>query len=544
MKKHLIILLTLFLVAVFAGPALAKSDNAWGQQKKLINTQELQNQAQSKGKVQKQIQKPKPAKEQKKEKGIKERVKPSLQVEYKAALKVTGNSVKALPFSDVNSHWASGCIRLMYAVGLFQGYPDGTFKPDKQLTQAEALSLVMRITADDDADTTDDDAAIEEDDQDELDDVPAWVRHDARKACKKGIIKLNRFHSAVQASRAQTAVMIAKALGLEPVDTKDMPFKDGLLISKDDVGYILVLYQEGIITGTPNGYFNPNCAITRAEMAIILQKLLDQNEIESISLPATATVEQGKSITLKATVKYADGSTDNNVTWSSSDTALATVENGVVTAATDKLGTVTITATAAKGESTKSATCTVTVVKEDSVMAGTMEATGNIGSHEGKVYEEYVLKVDGETISLDEDNVKAITLQKDDEKAVELTPNTDTSLWFNVQRESGQYTLTVTDQNDKKYSAVIDWTAPTGLVAYTTGNEGEHDGNTYVEYGLSNMDLSSFTAMYQIKPDGQVVELSANSDKNLWFKTSNQIPGTHIFLIKKNDVWYSASISI
>ncbi|HCF71597.1 MAG TPA: hypothetical protein DER33_08465, partial [Syntrophomonas sp.] len=41
------------------------------------------------------------------------------------------------------------------------------------------------------------------------------------------------------------------------------------------LGYVLALYQEGIISGTPNGYFNPNNYITRAEMAAILERLLD-----------------------------------------------------------------------------------------------------------------------------------------------------------------------------------------------------------------------------------------------------------------------------
>lgn len=566
MKKTLSLILALVLVAALSMPALAKSNNgnAWGQVKKLADTEQMQNQGQQKEKFQNGNQAQKAAKVekankvQKTEKNcIQERVKKDLQEQYQAYVKNGSSKVQHKHFADVSSHWAAGCIDKMSAIGLFKGYPDGTFMPERQLTQAEALSLVMRVAAEDaTADTTDEEADVDEEvDEDadeevdesetELEDVPAWVRGDAGKASKKGIIKLNRFHSAVQASRAQTAVMIARALGLEPVDTADMPFKDGLLISQEDVGYILALYEEGIIKGTPNGNFNPNSAITRAEMATILQKLLEQkNEIVSVTLPETATVEQGKSITLKATVKYGDDSTDNNVEWSSSDTALATVEGGVVTAAADKLGKVTITAAATRGESTKSASCEVTVIEKAEVIEGTLEDTGRTGSHEGKVYAEYAFKVDGETISLAQDNVKSITQQKDDGAVVTLTANTDTTLWFNVQRETGKYTLTVVDQEDKTYAAVLDWTAPTGVVAAATGKEGEHEGNTYVEYSLGNLDLSSFTYMYQIKPDGQVIQLTANTDTNLWFKTNDQIAGTHTFLINQSDIWYSATISI
>ena len=68
------------------------------------------------------------------------------------------------------------------------------------------------------------------------------------------------------------------------------------------------------------------------------------------------SLKEGESETLTATVKP-DNADDKTVTWSSSDEAVATVENGKVTAI--KEGTATITAKA--GE--KSATCKVTVSK-------------------------------------------------------------------------------------------------------------------------------------------------------------------------------------
>ena len=81
----------------------------------------------------------------------------------------------------------------------------------------------------------------------------------------------------------------------------------------------------------------------------------------------TANIPYGGTETLTATVAP-DGATDKTVTWSSSDTTVATVdENGVVTAVA--LGTATITATASNGTDDtaddKTATCAVTVEKAD-----------------------------------------------------------------------------------------------------------------------------------------------------------------------------------
>ncbi|NPV73960.1 MAG: S-layer homology domain-containing protein [Pelotomaculum sp.] len=173
-------------------------------------------------------------------------------------------------FSDVKEHWAKSSINKMSAIGLFNGYGDGTFRPDDPITGAEAVALVMRM------------ADVDEPEEDiDTGDAPDWAKKSVQKAVYKGVININRFHSQVQASRAQTAVMVAKALNLSPVDTAGIPFVDGVLISPEDAGYIMALYQAGIIKGTPDGRFNPNSSITRAEMAVIMERIVSQQQDES-----------------------------------------------------------------------------------------------------------------------------------------------------------------------------------------------------------------------------------------------------------------------
>ena len=69
--------------------------------------------------------------------------------------------------------------------------------------------------------------------------------------------------------------------------------------------------------------------------------------------PANLTLGQNKSYTLKATVEVFGSGTDTGVTWTSSDTTIATVDATGKVTATDKVGTVTITATATDGSGVK-----------------------------------------------------------------------------------------------------------------------------------------------------------------------------------------------
>ena len=44
-------------------------------------------------------------------------------------------------FSDIEGHWAKESIEKVYAEGIVNGYPDGTFRPDESITRAEAVKM-------------------------------------------------------------------------------------------------------------------------------------------------------------------------------------------------------------------------------------------------------------------------------------------------------------------------------------------------------------------------------------------------------------------
>lgn len=105
--------------------------------------------------------------------------------------------------------------------------------------------------------------------------------------------------------------------------------------------------EATITVTTVDGGKTATCAVTVSAVVVPVTGIkIDQG--------ATAEVEEGNTITLTATVQP-ENATDKTVTWSSSNDAIATVANGVVTGVTP--GEAVITAKAGD----KTATCTVTV---------------------------------------------------------------------------------------------------------------------------------------------------------------------------------------
>lgn len=181
-------------------------------------------------------------------------------------------------FKDINqNYWGYDPIQRMSAMGLFTGYDDGTFKPNNNITQAEMIAILIRLVDDDSDDDDEEDV-----DEDELEDVPDWAKGPVKKAVRMNIMSLNRFHSAQQASRAQTCIAFGKALekyGYLTVDHNydpgNLPFADGkIMLDDEEVVYILAMYRAGYIKGAPGNKFLPDNSITRAEMAAILERIL------------------------------------------------------------------------------------------------------------------------------------------------------------------------------------------------------------------------------------------------------------------------------
>ena len=145
-----------------------------------------------------------------------------------------------------------------------------------------------------------------------------------------------------------------------------------------------------ITVKTADGGKTATCAVT------VTTKVIPVTGI-SIEEGATAEVEEGKTVTLTAKVQP-DNATDKTVTWTSSNKAIATVADGVVTGVA--AGQAVITAKAGD----KEATCTVTVKRPEPVDGKSMKEVtaddlGKLIGLDGKVYPSILSAVASGTVA-------------------------------------------------------------------------------------------------------------------------------------------------
>lgn len=175
-------------------------------------------------------------------------------------------------FNDTEQHWANAQICSAYHWGLINGYPDRTFNPDGTIVGVEGVLMMSRmmngISGDEELPVSDETIDWEQ--------VPQWAREQLQEETALRIAAQSQCYGEGQMNRLQFAVMLAKTLGLEPEElTEDtVVFTDQDEIPGEELGYIARLRTLGIIEGC-DGAFYPSQAVTRAEAATMLTRVMD-----------------------------------------------------------------------------------------------------------------------------------------------------------------------------------------------------------------------------------------------------------------------------
>ena len=207
-----------------------------------------------------------------------------------------------------------------------------------------------------------------------------------------------------------------------------------------------------ITVTTEDGNKTATCAVTVAAATV---------PVTGVTLNKTSTsLYVGDTETLTATVEPSDA-TNKNVTWNTSDTSVATVNNGVVTAVS--AGTATITVTTADGGFTD--TCTVTVTARTyniSAAPGRLDfGSANVG---------YETAPAAQTVTITNTGNQSVTLYQPTAENYEIGTLTNTTLTpgaaatFTVQPKTGlgvgtyRETITVSGSNGASASLTASFT--------------------------------------------------------------------------------------
>lgn len=191
--------------------------------------------------------------------------------EGKAKLEVVFEEDKPVEnyYSDIASNWAAEDINLLADLGVVTGKPDGTFRPDSQITRAEIVAILVRLY-----DLNSDDMVLFDDTKDH------WASGYISIAASLGYVNgfdAKHFGPDDQLTREQMAVMTARIAELQE-DTSGgnpVPFTDKDRISSWALSAVTSVFQNGVISGYPDGTFRPLAKITRAEACHMIVNLIN-----------------------------------------------------------------------------------------------------------------------------------------------------------------------------------------------------------------------------------------------------------------------------
>ncbi len=171
----------------------------------------------------------------------------------------------AVKLTDIAGNWAYAGIEKLVALGAITGYPDGTFRPNNDITRAEFVTVLVKalklapkagpVFADTEG---------------------TWAQSYISTAAADGIVRgydATHFGPNDPINREQMAAMVVRADKLALV-SGPLPFTDAAQIAPWARKYVETAVKDGIIHGYPDGSFRPHGYATRAEAATVIAGLL------------------------------------------------------------------------------------------------------------------------------------------------------------------------------------------------------------------------------------------------------------------------------
>lgn len=195
-------------------------------------------------------------------------------------------TVPAFAFPDVSdTYWAAPQIKLLSEQGVIVGYPDGTFKPDADVTRAEFAAMAIRALGQQHTKVA---QPINFSDIDEN----HWAYEDIQKAVYFDLISAGKegelFRPDDSVSRAESMSVAVNALTTETISTeKAKEVLERMYIDANAIpewflipaGKAEILGMIVVAPTAQKAALEANRPATRAEVAAILFKMMEQAKL-------------------------------------------------------------------------------------------------------------------------------------------------------------------------------------------------------------------------------------------------------------------------
>lgn len=169
-----------------------------------------------------------------------------------------GAGMIGFAFTDTTGHWAESVIDTWSERGVINGYEDGTFMPDANITRAEFTKVIASAGGF----TTYSELSFSDVAGDE------WFAQYLRGCVAAGVVSGyddGTFRPDAYITREEAVVMIDRAYGIEGYGSL-LPFSDVGDISDWAVSSVAACVGAGIVNGYEDGTFMPAAYVTRAEV--------------------------------------------------------------------------------------------------------------------------------------------------------------------------------------------------------------------------------------------------------------------------------------
>lgn len=176
----------------------------------------------------------------------------------------TGEAQAKTVFKDVPvNHWASEEIYSIEEKGIISGYEDRTFKPEKTITRSQIAIMVGRSI-------NLPNAPISKSHFKDVQSEMPYATYVNALADKGVFVRTDKFNPHDNITKSQLAKILVTAFQLEGNTQLDMK---GVSKTQWYYPYISILMDNGITMKD----FKPNEKVTRAEMSVLLQQILQKN---------------------------------------------------------------------------------------------------------------------------------------------------------------------------------------------------------------------------------------------------------------------------